>query len=714
METAIKKKHSGVRFLIVLVFLTALGVVLNVVSDWSGSYFGVRVFAGNLGTVIASVFGGALPGILSAVISSAIMSLFSGNLLFYSSIGSIIALFASFFAKKGYFSKISKLIFPFLVFAVTDGVLRAPLMFFLDSGGGYSSAIRGFVSEKLVSDPFLSVFVSCFIEALINAFVITLLTALILRLVPKGLRDRVADALHVRASTGRKIGKSLLSKVISVVLIAGVALGSIAYSLGYVLYREASIKKYTEICQGVAKTASLAIDAERVPEYIEKGMDADGYAETENKLYGIMNNFSQVMYLYSYRIEPDVGCRVVFDLDVEGTEGSEVGSVVPFDESFTDLLPKLFAGEKIDPIITNDTYGWLLTVYNPVYNSNGECVCYVAADVSMSQIIDDEVAFVIKLVALFASFTVLIMAIVLELFKIRIIYPINDIAGAADEFAYETEEGRKKSLERLRTISVNTNDEIFDLHAALCRMAEDSGDYIDRIRVQSALIAKLRDDIIIDFAEMVEARDKSTGDHIKKTARYVEAIARELQKEGKYPEDLTDEFIARLVRSAPLHDIGKIKVSDVILNKPGRLTDEEYSMMKMHTVEGKNILANSSAMADSEGYLKEAIEMANYHHEKWDGSGYPCGVKGEDIPLSARIMAVADVFDALASERSYKKPFPIDEALKIIKEGSGKHFDPVVVDAFLNIAEETFKASSAVSKKNEPESGDDEVEKQES
>ena len=147
-----------------------------------------------------------------------------------------------------------------------------------------------------------------------------------------------------------------------------------------------------------------------------------------------------------------------------------------------------------------------------------------------------------------------------------------------------------------------------------------------------------------------------------------------------------------LKRSAPLHDIGKIAISDLILNKPGHFTDEEYKIMQSHTTEGKNILAkieaNSSDM--DEGYLKESIEMAHYHHEKWDGSGYPTGIKGEQIPLSARIMAVADVFDALVAERVYKKSFTYEKAMQIITEGSGTHFDPEVVSAFVKISKELY------------------------
>ena len=143
---------------------------------------------------------------------------------------------------------------------------------------------------------------------------------------------------------------------------------------------------------------------------------------------------------------------------------------------------------------------------------------------------------------------------------------------------------------------------------------------------------------------------------------------RELKREGVYADQLTEEYISDVINSAPLHDIGKIKVSDLILNKPGRLTDEEFAVMKTHTIEGAHVIEHAMKMVSEEDspYLKEADNLAMYHHEKWNGSGYPVGLKGEAIPLSARIMAVADVFDALVSKRSYKDGLSYEKAMEII------------------------------------------------
>lgn len=196
-------------------------------------------------------------------------------------------------------------------------------------------------------------------------------------------------------------------------------------------------------------------------------------------------------------------------------------------------------------------------------------------------------------------------------------------------------------------------------------------------------VADMQFHIISTLADIVENRDANTGGHIKRTAKYVEIIARELQREGKFPEILTGRYIEDMVVAAPLHDIGKIHVPDAVLNKPGRLTEEEFELMKCHTTFGRDLLDKAREELGETSYLNLAVDMAAYHHEWWDGSGYPDGISGEEIPLCARIMAVADVFDALTSERCYKSAMPLEKAYRIIREESGTHFDPVVSGAFL-------------------------------
>lgn len=199
---------------------------------------------------------------------------------------------------------------------------------------------------------------------------------------------------------------------------------------------------------------------------------------------------------------------------------------------------------------------------------------------------------------------------------------------------------------------------------------------------------KLQKSLITTMADLVENRDENTGGHIQRTAKYVEIIAKRLQSENKFTNILTDKYIENMVVAAPLHDVGKIHIPDAVLNKPGRLDDNEFSMMKSHAAAGGKIIDRVEESVGDIEYLRIAKEMAEYHHERMDGKGYPHGISGDEIPLCARILAVADVFDALASKRCYKEPMPLDKAFAIIEEETGPHFDVDVAKAFLDSRDE--------------------------
>jgi putative two-component system response regulator len=202
----------------------------------------------------------------------------------------------------------------------------------------------------------------------------------------------------------------------------------------------------------------------------------------------------------------------------------------------------------------------------------------------------------------------------------------------------------------------------------------------------------IQDVTIMAMASLAETRDNATGNHIRRTQHYVRALATKLNSLPRYKSELDEETIVSLFKSAPLHDIGKVGIPDSILLKPGKLTPEEFEIMKTHTVLGCNtILAAEKLIEAPSTFLRHAREIALSHQEKWDGSGYPEGLAGDAIPISARLMAVADVYDALISRRVYKPPFHHEIAVKMIREGSGSQFDPDIVDAFLVIQDE-FRA----------------------
>jgi putative two-component system response regulator len=196
---------------------------------------------------------------------------------------------------------------------------------------------------------------------------------------------------------------------------------------------------------------------------------------------------------------------------------------------------------------------------------------------------------------------------------------------------------------------------------------------------------------ILAMASLAETRDSETGSHIRRTQNYVKALAQKLREHPKFRDFLTSENITILYKSAPLHDIGKVGIPDAILLKPAKLTSQEFEIMKKHTTLGKEAIEHAEQQLGYEiDFLKIAKEIVHSHQEKYDGSGYPLGLKGEEIPIAARLMAIADVYDALISERVYKEAYSHQKAVEIMKEGRGSHFDPDLFDAFLEIEEEFY------------------------
>jgi putative two-component system response regulator len=212
-----------------------------------------------------------------------------------------------------------------------------------------------------------------------------------------------------------------------------------------------------------------------------------------------------------------------------------------------------------------------------------------------------------------------------------------------------------------------------------------------QLQQKTVQLQNLQNGIVFVLADMVENRDKGTGGHIERTTAYIKILLDAMMERGVHARELGEMDLDLFISSARLHDVGKISISDVILNKPGKLTDEEFEIMKTHSAEGERIIDQIISRTEDVEFLRNAKLFAGYHHERWDGRGYPRGLAGMDIPLQGRIMAVADVYDALVSERPYKKPFSSDEAVNIIMENSGKQFDPSIADVFYEVKDK-FKA----------------------
>ena len=409
--------------------------------------------------------------------------------------------------------------------------------------------------------------------------------------------------------------------------------------VGYNLYSTRMRAELTNVSDGAAKTAASIVDGDLVEHWLQDGAD-DEYIEVLNDLQALRDHIPDIEYLYVYKIEED-GCHVVFDTVGGSGEPGKLGDVVAFDPTFEPYIPTLLKGGRIEPIESNDSWGWLMTMYEPVTDSSGKCVAYAGADISMLKIRDYMKHYIIRAALISLIFLALIIAISM---KVSMgFYKTNEMEILLDQ------QQRDKNLIT---------------------------------------------EIVEAFAKVIDLKDRYTNGHSTRVAEYTAMLAREL--------GYSDEEVQKYYDIALMHDIGKIGVPDEVLNKPGKLTDEEYEEFKSHTTRGYNALQEISLMP-------ELAIGAAYHHERPDGKGYPKGLKGDEIPRVAQIVSVADTFDAMYSDRPYRKRMDFDKVVETIKDVAGTQLAADVVDAFLRLVDKgEINASSGSTLEDVKETADTE------
>ena len=683
--------------------LIVAGILLNIICSRLAGTFQLPFYFDCIGTIAAAVTGGFLPGVLvgffTNIISYGINVYVFGDkedvTLFYCVVSVLIALVAAAFSQKKYFKMITaKMLIPITLFVLLGGGLGSVISWglFGDTlGEELASSLAGRIYMNVVHNAFWAQMYAGLIVDIPDKIISTVLAFLIYKFYPRKFKP-ARDKIDLAAIAKR--GFSLSAKIIlSVTMIFGLA-AAVVTMVSFSQFRQTINKSESTYAQDTANYAASMIDGNMIDEYLWKKDYADGYYGISKNLKLIWNSSDRIKFLYVYQFQED-GCHVVFDVDTPDVKAHETGEIIPFDKAVKEKSEDLIAGREIETVESKDEYGWLVTAFAPVYDYRGRCKAYVCVDVAMPNIADVERTFTFKITTILMGFFITVLTGSVYLAKRYIVSPVNSLAKLAGDFAYNDNEARKETLESINEIEIKTGDEIELLYNAMAKTTRDTVDFINETQRKNEAISTFQSGMISVMADLVESRDKSTGTHIKNTSAYVAIICEELIDEGLYSDVVDEDYKNNVVASAPMHDIGKIKISDAILNKPGKFTDEEFEIMKTHSAEGAKIISTVKKTIESEAlnedYLGEAENMAHYHHEKWNGKGYPCGLKGEEIPLSARIMAVADVFDALVAERVYKPGMPFDKAMGIIKESAGEHFDPIIVKAFVN-AEDKIRA----------------------
>lgn len=693
----INNKYRSYRFI-----LAIAATMLNVLLSYFASEFGLPLYLDCIGVVLVAMVAGSLPGIFVAVMTNALCVFYYRDSIYYSLISVLIAIISADFIEKNRYKKHINYMKLIVELAVLSGIMGIIFQLIL-LGDVQFDQVADVASYVATRDSAAFYIVSTLLLIAINVVdkgMSVMIAVLIYNLIPSGVSKRIwncsfdmnASIKREGSSNRKSIGKrgTIRNREAVMVLIIVVSLAFVFtwvnISTNYGSDKEDAAKKAVAASSYVASF----VDGDRIEEYLSDSSlvatyKNESYTYTSDMIRLFFDTYGDLDELSVYKID-DGRCRMIFACDDAFAKDGVVGQLSDLDKDMLYDLEHCTNESGKGTYSAHTRYGYSISSYVPVYDSEGDRVAYVVATVKTNLRSDYVRRYGMHSILLLSGVLMLVLSYGLWETGHHVVTPIESLEKSIDGFmdGIDDQNMLDKSVKELQKLDIRSGDEIERLYKSVCEMAVGTTEQMRNIRFLAKTKDKMQNGIIITMAEMVENRDSDTGAHIKKTAAYVRIILESLRRKGYYTEKLTDKYIAEVEMSAPLHDIGKINISDVILNKHGKLTDEEYAIMKTHTTAGKEILDDAISTIEGESYLKEARNMAAYHHEKWDGTGYPEGLHGQVIPLSARVMAVADVFDALVSPRVYKEAFPLERALEIIKDGSGKHFDPKCVEAFFD------------------------------
>lgn len=678
------------------ILLAIGGIIINVLLAFVMTRLGIVFFLDTIGTIVVASVGGLFPGIFTGVLSNAIYSLFNQDAVYFCFLNAFIAIFTVWFIKKISLKKIRYLIAYALIVGFASGTISTLINWLILDGvqvARSSDTTISFASSLRIS-LFSAYYIYIIILNIFDKGISIFCAWFILNLIPKGILDKIErgnwkqkpldneEILELK-KWSQKIEHHMSRRSIAIVMASSVILVVVTGWIGISMYFKSARQEKTIDAYNALVLSSEVIDPGKIDAFIENGEKEEGYLETQEFLIKIKNNTQAIENMFFIKYGKDHGTRI-FDLD--GEEADDIPLIIGYEEGFYEHLSRFLKGENVEPLEHGGFRNWKRSVFYPIRNDKNEVVCYGVADVSISDMQGYLKDFIVKASIILLGFFILVTAHNLWITNVTTVYPIRSMAKCVGEFSRQSysQEQLDNNVRRIRSLNIETHDEVEQLYNSICSMTLNLSEQMRDLRRLSETTAKMQDGLIITMADMVENRDSDTGAHIQKTSAYVKIIVEGLIAKGYYAHKIDDKFVSDVIRSAPLHDIGKINIPDAILNKPGKLNEEEFEVIKTHTTMGKKIMEDAISTVMGENYLKEARNMAAYHHERWDGTGYPEGLHGEVIPLSARIMAVADVFDALTSPRVYKPAFPLDKALSIIQEAAGTQFDPKCVEVFMD------------------------------
>ena len=470
-----------------LVAICAAGVILNVAGSEVARHLDLPVFLDTLGSVFIAVLGGYVPGVVVGFFTNIIGSGLDIDEMYFGFVSIAIAIISAFLAQKGYYDKFPKILLTIPATALVTAFFGSFIEEMLKPMHSFDSA-----------EQFGMHFMQNFPYEMLDKGLAILSAFFLLKLIPADLKDSfkllgkmqapLSPSMHEAMKNQNAFVLSLRTKMVftlmSITIIGAVAISAISYTI----YQDSTIKDRIRIADGIVTMVVNEINPKRVDEYIALGYKAQGYRDVERKLYKIRASNSDIKYLYVYKIMED-GAHVVFDLSTGNLEASKPGEIEEFEPPFYEYIDDLLAGRPIPPVISDDKYGYLLTIYKPVYNSLGQCTCYAAIDFSMDQLTEYGRMFIAKVVALFSGAVIFILVLGLSFIENNIILPVNTMACCAKDFAYDSEAARVQNIERIKSLNIKTNDEIENLYSAFLKTTSDSMNYFENFRKAKIQVA---------------------------------------------------------------------------------------------------------------------------------------------------------------------------------------------------------------------------------
>lgn len=479
--------------------------------------------------------------------------------------------------------------------------------------------------------------------------------------------------------------RSLQVKFAILLFISIFAVCSISLFTASYVFNVTNQSRYVGLCKTVSETAAAFINPNNLNSYFS-GEDKVEYIETSTRISDLKTSIPDIQTILVYQAMPD-NMHTFLDTNSKEILGG-LGSLKRYEQGWENYKDSLLQGKIIEDADILGKNGRMLVYCNPIDNDG----LYVCVGVLQDLIQEQNKTFLVGNMKIIGFAGLILYLLILAYVRRKVVLPVKKIRNF---LSIATSDSNNKKLLLTDISDISVNNELENIYISFYKILTS------KIRLSTA-ISKAKKESVDTIISLIKRMDNYTAAHLDNSLQYIILIVNKLRGIEKYRDLISDKEYDDLLLAAPLHDIGKLAIPEHIMGKPGKFNDEEYEIAKKHAKLGSKIIEDLYCKNPCEDYLLLAKDIALYHHERWDGSGYPCGLKGTEIPLLVRITSIADVFDALVSKRVYKQAFSFEESFNIILSEKGRFFDPEIVDIVEGLKDEMYEIFFR-SKKNQKE-----------